>query len=133
VLEAIEYIRKLMRDIEPYQVYFALRKMRLRHIRNETIDVVRACIACHNAGLTQFSTTLIRYVLGRSYSITRIMHTLGDKHVLTFIRTSSRDNVYCLNPVFKQHIAHLLHQHVPSTQALNKGSTIHVNAEKEVS
>ena len=134
MLEAIEYLRKLMREVDIHQVYFALRKMRLRYIRSETIEVVRACIACHIAGLTRFPSTLIRYMLGKGHGVTRILHLLGDKHVLTFVRTSrGKENVYCLSPLFKQHIAHLLHQHVPSTQALNKGSTIHVNAEKEVS
>ena len=87
-MQDIVLIQDYMKEIEPFRVTFALKRMKLKHIRTSTVKLMRACIALHDFGLP-VSTDLVSTVLeARRTNILARLHTLGDKKCLLLKRRS---------------------------------------------
>jgi len=76
--------------IPPERVFFAMKKMRLKNIRPETVETMRYSLALHRLGL--FVTTyLISNLRGISrISAVQLLHRLGDLKCLTLLRGGRR-------------------------------------------
>jgi len=77
-------------EIPPERVFFAMKKMRLKNIRPETVETMRYSLALHKLGL--FVTTyLISNLRGISHSrAVQLLHRLGDLKCLTLLRGGRR-------------------------------------------
>jgi len=100
VEELLRRIRRARFDIEEERVYFALRKMKVPYIAVASIETVAYCLALHQFGL-KITVPLIAVLRNTSIAnARRMLHTLGDKGVLTMIRRQSRQIEWVLNPTF---------------------------------
>ena len=84
-MQAGEMIQDHMKKIEPTNVVFAFKRMRLKPIRTTTVDLMRACIAIHDFGLP-ITLGLVTALFEGSYKGTGL-HTLGDKKCLLLKRS----------------------------------------------
>lgn len=99
--EVVDLIKDRVQEIENYRVYYTMRGMKIRYIRDTTVDTVRYCIALQELGLP-ITAQLVSELEGTTtQSVRNKLHTLGDKHVLTMVRgTKSPVNRWVLNPMF---------------------------------
>jgi len=102
---SIEEIIKLIQDkhseIENHRVYFSLRDMKLKFIRDITVDTVMYCIAIHELGLPITAQLIADMTDVTTQSIRNRLHNLGDKNVITLIRGSGYPVArWVLNPEF---------------------------------
>ena len=77
-MQAIELIQDHMKKIEPTNIVFAFKRMRVKPIRDSTVALMTACIAVHDFGLpitTGLITAVFNGVTGKGAGL----HTLGDK------------------------------------------------------
>ena len=101
--EIIDQIRDAMKEIPNHKIYFTLRSMRLKYVRKETVELVKACVILDEIGLP-ITISLISSILNipESAATTRL-HNLGDKHVLILHRQGSRTFKWSLSNLFKKH------------------------------
>ena len=100
----IEAIKKAYHVVEPFEVYLALKKLKLLHITEPTQDVVRWCIAIQSQRLP-ITTYLITHLSDRPNSSARsILHRLGDNKILTLLRDERRELRYLLHPRTKEYL-----------------------------
>lgn len=101
-MQAMELIQDHMKQIEPFRVVFAFKKMRVKPIRKTTVKLMTACIAVHDFGLP-ITTDIIAAVFNGSNKGTGL-HTLGDKKCLLLKRGSKmkKGNVleWTIDPLF---------------------------------
>jgi len=96
----IRRIRKLRFDLDDEKIYFALRRMRIPHIRPESVETVAFCLALQSIGL-RVTTALISALRNTTIAnVRQTLHTLGDKGVLTMIRREKGRMEWILNPTF---------------------------------
>jgi len=108
VEEVLNYIRKIYEAIEPHEIYYAMKRMRLKRILDSTVDFVRWCVAIQEAGFpitTQLLAVLAN--ISRTGALHRL-HSLGDKKVLLLLHREGKDPLgsyqWILNPIFKQYL-----------------------------
>ena len=100
-------IRRLVtreREKFPYhQVYFTLKKLKLRHIREKTVESFRTMLAMASLGLPITMYTL-NFMLSLDYinSTLSKLHTFGDRHLLTLRREENKVYRWELSPLAKQ-------------------------------
>ena len=85
-MQAVELIQDHMKKIEPFRVVFAFKRMRVRPIRETTVELMTACIAIHDFGLPitpVMVTAVFNGVTGKCSGL----HTLGDKKCLLLKRS----------------------------------------------
>jgi len=99
--DLLDQIRAEYSNIQPEQVYFALRDYGVKRIYEQTVDVVRWCIAVDRVGIPITSSLLrsLCYNVGGQYMY-QLLHRLGDFNVLTIIRDRHRSHRYLVNPLF---------------------------------
>ena len=86
-MQAVELIRDYMRNIEEFRVVFAFKRMKLKPIRNTTVELMRACIAIHDFGLP-ITTKLTATICGAvQENMVSRLHTLGDRKCLLLKRS----------------------------------------------
>jgi len=104
-MQAIEILRNIMNQIPHHKVYFTMKELKLRRIRTETVDMMRACLAIHHSGLP-ITTELISILLGKTRGyLAGSLHGLGDKQCLTLKRGESSKGrgdpcQWLINPLF---------------------------------
>jgi len=82
----VENIREVYRNIAIHEVYFALKKLRVHYLHDETVDLVRWCVAIQLVGF-RVTVSLISYLNKKSPSTNRVaLHTLGDRGVLISLK-----------------------------------------------
>lgn len=93
-------VLEAMDKIPCERVYFELRKYRVRYIKEETIILVKCCMALRKVGLPITQRT-VNWILGRDEnSLLYSLHQLGDKKILVFKRDDKRRFTWLLNPIF---------------------------------
>lgn len=102
-MQAIEMIQDHMKKIEPTNVVFAFKRMRVKPIRKTTVELMRACIAVHDYGLP-ITTGLISAVFGGKTGKSVGLHTLGDKKCLLLKKSDIKKGAHRLewtiDPIF---------------------------------
>jgi len=106
-MQALELLRNTMKEIENWRVLFAFKRMKLKHMREPTVNLMRACLAVHQHGLP-VTTNLVGAMLeaqGRARTTLHSrLHALGDKHCLVLKRmgNTGRGSPYewVVDPVF---------------------------------
>jgi len=93
-MQAIELLRNTMEQIENHKVYFTFKLMKLKHIRTQTVNLMRACLSAHQLGLP-ITTHLMCVMLNvdkrsSGAALSNRLHVLGDKHCLVLKRGGSR-------------------------------------------
>ena len=84
-MQAVELIRDHMKKIEPTNIIFAFKRMRLKPIRTSTVELMAACIAIHDLGLP-IMPRVVTAVFGGKTDKNQGLHTLGDKKCLLLKR-----------------------------------------------
>jgi len=103
-VDVLTPLRRAHDAVEPHEVYYSLRGMRLRKVTPTTVGVVRWCIAIQAAGLP-ITTDLLLHLTRMSHSsLLWILHRLGDARILTLIRDGRRFLRYILYPEFKHRL-----------------------------
>ena len=103
--EFIKIVESQAKMIPESDVYFALKKMKVRYITKSQIQVIRLFIALRKLGFNFVPVDLITLLLNREpNSVRDILHRLGDKHVIVLLRESHRQYRYCLSSQFLQHL-----------------------------
>ena len=85
-MQAVELIQDHMKKIEPTNIVFAFKRMRVKPIRDSTVALMTACIAVHDFGLP-ITTGIIRAVFNGVTGKGTGLHTLGDKKCLLLKRS----------------------------------------------
>ena len=100
----LDGIRRAYDAIEPYEVYYGLKKVKLPRITAQTQDTVRWCLAIQSQGYP-ITTDLIESLMGLSYgnTLTRL-HRLGDNKILTLIRNERGYLRYVVHPNITQYL-----------------------------
>ena len=85
-----ELIEREVDRIPNERVYYAMKRMHLKHILPQTVETMELCLAAHKLGF--FITTKLIAELQNISSITVLskLHTLGDKKCLILVRGGSR-------------------------------------------
>lgn len=86
----VELIRNKIYEVAPWRVETALRLMKVKPLRGDTIEKMRACVAIHLTGFP-ITTDLFGYVVGienkhKRYPQATSLHLLGDKNCLMLKR-----------------------------------------------
>jgi len=103
VEELTARIRQEANEIPYERVYYTLKRMRTRHLKQETVEVVKLCMALQNNGLSitaSFIAHLRNTLLGTALTC---LHTLGDKHVLLLHRGGYGALRWSLSDVFTRY------------------------------
>ena len=104
VEEVIDILRSLMHQIPYHEVYYKLKQYRVKRFRPQTVEVLRCCIALHQAGFP-ITVGLVCEILNKKYNdIAPILHTLGDKHVLLLKRKPYEAGFYYANPLYRRSV-----------------------------
>ena len=106
-MQAIELLRNTMNELENWRILFAFKRMKLKHMREQTVNLMKACLSAHQYGLP-ITTDLMGAILdaqGRKQTaISSKLHTLGDKHCLVLKRGITRGRgapyEWLVDPVF---------------------------------
>ena len=86
-MQAMELVQDYAKKIEPTNVVFAFKRMRLKPIRETIVDLMKVCIAIHDFGLPITTETVsIVYGINR-VNVTPRLHALGDKKCLLLKRS----------------------------------------------
>ena len=106
--DVLNLIRQIYTSIEPYEVYYALKAMKVKFIRKGTIDLLRWCIAVRKAGFP-ITTTLLSSLTGiKRGHIGQSLHILGDKGVLLLLKYQGRlprgGMRWIINPIFEKYL-----------------------------
>jgi len=104
VEDTLELVRREASTIPTEQVYFALKKMRIKWIYTQTVETMRFCLAVHRLGL-RVTSPLMAALRGNSESsVMETLHMLGDKKCLTLLRGSKKDRLqWIVSPIFLDH------------------------------
>jgi len=90
-LSAEDVLSLINREVAslPYErVYYALKRMRLKPLFQQTVETMRFCLAIHNLGL-RVTASLISTLRGCTRdNVLTSLHILGDKRCLTLLRGS---------------------------------------------
>lgn len=91
VEQALEIVKETMKQTPFYKVFFKLKQYRVKHLRTETVDTTRACLALDYHGFP-VTTNLVGALLEKDSNsgISQALHTLGDKHVLLLKRDNRK-------------------------------------------
>ena len=101
VEEVIDTLRSLMHQIPYHEVYYKLKQYRVKRFQPQTVEVLRCCIALHQAGFP-ITIRLVCEILNKKYQkVASILHTLGDKHVLLLKRKPYEAGFYYANPLYR--------------------------------
>jgi hypothetical protein len=104
VEDVLALAREKAEEVDEAKVYFALRKMKLKHLTSSTVEAVKYAVALTELGLpitAPLMTALLRKV---HVSVLAQLHNLGDKHILVLKRSDvGRRYEWVLSPVFHQH------------------------------
>lgn len=85
--EIVGEIKAEMRKIDDVKIHFTLKKMKLSRISSAQVRSVKIFLALREMGLNIVTTNVFYAVYGKSRSnILTVLHLLGDKGVLTWIR-----------------------------------------------
>ena len=107
-MQAVELVQDHMKQIEPTNVYFAFKRMRMKHIRTSTVNTMRACIALHDYRLP-ITTRWVGIIKGiekkeDQYGLGPQLHGLGDKKCLLLkrrdITVPGYPNEWTIDPIF---------------------------------
>jgi len=102
--DVLALVHEKAREVDEVRVYYALRKMKLRFLTSEVVDVVKYAVTLTELGLpitAPLMTTLLRKV---HVSVLAQLHSLGDKHVLVLKRSDvGKRYEWVFSPVFHQH------------------------------
>ncbi len=107
-MQAVELIQDHMKQIEPFRVVFAFKRMRMKHIRKSTVDTMRACIALHDYRIP-ITTRWVGTIRGiekvkDQYGLSPQLHGLGDKKCLLLKRRDisimGHPNEWTIDPIF---------------------------------
>jgi len=99
--DALELIQREAEAVPYERVYYALRRMRVNHVYEPTVETMRLCLALQKRGL-RVTVPLIGALRKRTdTAAVSTLHTLGDKKCLTLIRGSNRLNLtWIVSPEF---------------------------------
>jgi len=96
--QLLHRVKKAYSELQPFEVHYGLRALRLTHITPATRDTVRWCIALQSLGIP-ITPPLLTHLSNRPYESTlAILHRLGDNNILTLIRDGKRSLIYILHP-----------------------------------
>lgn len=102
--EALDRIRLAYDALEPFEVYYELRDMKVRYLREATVDLARWCLAVQSQGYF-ITTDLLGVLTGkRRNNIRNTLNRLGANQVLTLVRRRGRALEYVINPLFGKRI-----------------------------
>lgn len=86
-MEAAEAIVKQAELIEMSDVYFVLKKMKVRFLSEDQQKIVRLMLALRKMGIASVPSTLVASLYGTSQqNVVSILHKLGDKGVLILVQ-----------------------------------------------
>ena len=96
-----EKVIDYMSRIEDYLIYYPLRELKLKHIRDKTIETIKCCIVLDYIGLP-ITINLVSFILEVAHtSVSARLHVLGDKRVLLLKGYTERSEMcYELYPAF---------------------------------
>lgn len=107
---SFEQIKELVfheiQKIDDVKLYFTCKELHLRLTRHPaTRQYIKICVALANLGLP-ITPTFLNALLGKTTSTIYIMlHSLGDKHILTLKRRDSDYNYeYVVSPWFLEKV-----------------------------
>jgi len=104
-MQGVELIKNRMGEIPRFKIYYTLRIMKAKPIRDETVDTMRACLAIHQMGLP-ITTDMLGATMGktkgpRRYNLSSRLHLLGDKNALVLRRGQrGRELSWHVSPTF---------------------------------
>lgn len=106
--DVLSFISQIYASIEPYEVYYALRAMKVKFIRESTVDLLRWCIAVRKAGFP-ITTTLLSSLTGiKRGQIAQSLHILGDKGVLLLLKYQEKlprgEHRWIISPIFEKYL-----------------------------
>jgi len=106
-MQAMELVQDYAKKIEEFRVVFAFKRMRLKPIREATVNFMRACIAIRDFGLPITTETVsIVYGTSRTNALSRL-HTLGDRKCLLLkrrdISPKGQPLEWTIDPLFLEH------------------------------
>ena len=106
--EVISRVKEAIEQIDNADVYFALKKMRIRGISEQTVKTVKIFLALRQMGVSVVSSHLFSIFYDASHNAAiAILHRLGDKKVLTFVRENAKGPLrYVLGTEFLQYYEH---------------------------
>jgi hypothetical protein len=85
----LEMARRKMMDIDDTKLFYTLRKFGVNiRVNADTFRAMKAAIALHDLGITEFGTRMIMAVITPKFDsiICSRMHILGDNHVIVKLR-----------------------------------------------
>lgn len=89
--EILVILRERYANIPQHKVFYALREYRVVHVYPTTVNVCKACLAIHTAGLPCVTQRLVRKVMQTEVTrstISGVLNRLGDRNVLIYKRRS---------------------------------------------
>lgn len=115
--EALDHIREAYKALESFEVYYLLRAMNVRYIRDASVDTTRWCLAVQSQGY-YITTDLLGELTGRHLNnIRNTLNRLAANQVLTLVRRRGRTHEYVINPLFsKRADPAVLRQRVEATR-----------------
>jgi len=82
--ELISRIKERARNLDEVRIYFTLKKMGVKYFNPETVETIKYIIALHSEGFPYVTTRMLADLRNtRLTCVTTLLHTLGDKGVLS--------------------------------------------------
>lgn len=103
--DALKQIEKHIETIENTDIYYTLKKLKVRYTSEATIRAIKIFIACKYYGIDIVTSSIFYYFYGSSRtSALSQLHILGDKGILTLLKGNSKGLLrYMLSEKFNEH------------------------------
>ena len=93
-------VRSEMSKVEESSLYYYLKSKGIKYLSSHSLQIMRLALALDKLGLP-VTVPLVSYYLEKDpSSVTRLLHALGDKHLLVLVRESCRPFRWKVNRAF---------------------------------
>jgi len=106
VEDTLKLIRETAEKFDDADIYYALRKMQIKHITELQMKAIKVFLALRNLGMLKVTTTLFSEIMNLpSGNAIALLHRLGDKRVINLLRGETKHTSYryMLSSTFLQH------------------------------
>jgi len=82
--DALQELRSRYKEANRAKIFFMMKKMGMKFITQEAVDVAAALKVCHDVGIPKVTVNLLSEILEKEpANLRNRLHTLGDKGIIT--------------------------------------------------
>jgi len=98
--EVLEEIKEIKDTIEEERVFYALRMMKVKPVTKKIVDITSWCLAIESSGFRITIYLLAELMKLEPVAIRNRLHNLGDRGVLTLLRTDRKRHEWTISERF---------------------------------